>query len=514
MFESYFGLKASPFQLNPDPSFLFASKGHRRAYAYLQHGVFEGEGFIVVTGEIGAGKTTLVRALLQELDSQKVVAAQLVSTRLDSDNLLQSVAIAFGLPARTPGKTELLRDIEAFLADLVTQGKRALLIVDEAQNLMPGALEELRILSNLQLEQRSLLQTFLIGQPELREMLRADPMEQLRQRISASYHLGPLEAAETRAYVEHRLAHAGWTGDPAIAEQAFGRIHRATGGIPRRINALCKRLLLGAYLSKEHQIGPDQVAGGVAELRSELGPDSLANEATEVGKAPAGGTAPGAAPRTAAGTAPATTAAAAVKTAPGMAGKTAPATASKTAPGAAPRPASGAASRPVPGTASRPVPGTASRPMPGAASRSAPGIAPRSAPGIVPRPTPGLAPRSAAPVTAPRSAPGTAKSPVNGSANGAVNGSANGSVLGSANGSANGSVAATPGGDQADFMRPFMMSAVTARLDRLEVNTGNMLKMVRALAQTEEPKPAPKRNAAPNKAPGPGAAGRMPPTRR
>jgi putative secretion ATPase (PEP-CTERM system associated) len=287
MYESYFGLNASPFQLNPDPKFLFESKGHRRAHAYLQYGVYQAEGFIVITGEIGAGKTTLARALLGEVDSEKVVAAQIVSTQLDADDILRSVAIAFGLRADSAGKAQLLGEIEAFLVGLVPQGKRALLIVDEAQNLTAQAMEELRMLSNFQLEQRSLLQSFLIGQPELRELMRAPSMRQLRQRITASYHLGPMEEAETRAYIEHRLTHVGWKGDPSFEDQSFAMIHKATNGIPRRINSLCNRLLLGVYLAEEHRIGLDQTAEAIEELRSELGPDSLLDSPSAVIASPA-----------------------------------------------------------------------------------------------------------------------------------------------------------------------------------------------------------------------------------
>lgn len=279
MYEKFFGLTASPFQLNPDPAFLFESKGHRRAHAYLSYGVFQAEGFIVVTGEVGAGKTTLVRHLLRELDREKVVAAQLVSTQLEADDLLRSVAIAFGVPTKATGKAELLGAIEAFLLSLVPLGQRALLVVDEAQNLSPRAMEELRMLSNFQLGQRALLQSFLVGQPELREIMRGPSMQQLRQRIIASYHLGPLEERETRGYIEHRLAHAGWKNDPVLDDGLFEPLHRATGGIPRRINALCNRLMLGAFLSERHRIGLADLESAVSEMREELGADALTADA-------------------------------------------------------------------------------------------------------------------------------------------------------------------------------------------------------------------------------------------
>jgi type II secretory pathway predicted ATPase ExeA len=202
-----------------------------------------------------------------------VVAAQLVSTMLDSDNLLRAVATAFGLAVRGEDKAHLLAGLEAFLTSLVTQNKRALLVVDEAQNLTPQAMEELRMLSNFQLGDRALLQSFLVGQPELRDLMRAPTMQQLRQRIIASYHLGPMDKAETRAYVEHRLQRVGWKGDPSIETEAFARIYDATGGIPRRINQLCNRLLLAGYLAEKHELTLAEVEDVVREMGFELSAD-------------------------------------------------------------------------------------------------------------------------------------------------------------------------------------------------------------------------------------------------
>lgn len=276
MYESFYKLTASPFLLNPDPSFFFGSKGHAGAFAHLKYGVFQGEGFIVVTGEIGAGKTTLLRHLMQELDSQEVVAAQLVSTQLGADDLLQSVAAAFGLPMVKESKAQQLASLEAFLTSLAVQHKRALLIVDEAQHLSPAALEELRMLSNFQLGTRSLLQSFLVGQPELRKTLQAPGLEQFRQRVTSAFHLGPVGQDETRRYIEHRLQCVGWTNDPTFTAPAFVAIHEASGGIPRRINSICSRLMLYGFLSEKHEINEQDVAAVVREMQFELGVESSA----------------------------------------------------------------------------------------------------------------------------------------------------------------------------------------------------------------------------------------------
>jgi putative secretion ATPase (PEP-CTERM system associated) len=271
MYESFYGLTGKPFQLNPDPAFFYASKGHNSAHSFLKYGVYQGEGFIVITGDIGAGKTTVLRALLEELDPRKVVAAQLVSTQLEADDLIRSVAVAFGLPVKGVDKAQLLSTLEAFLASLAVESKRALLVVDEAQNLAPRAMEELRMLSNFQLGDHALLQSFLVGQPELRELLRAPDMQQLRQRIIASYHLGPMDATETRGYVEHRLKHVGWKNDPAFEDVAFAAIYSETGGVPRRINQLCNRLLLAGFLAEKHELTAVDVEQVGAEIRDELG---------------------------------------------------------------------------------------------------------------------------------------------------------------------------------------------------------------------------------------------------
>lgn len=271
MYESHFGLSGPPFQLIPDPSFYFSSRGHSNALAFLKFGAHQGEGFIVVTGEIGAGKTTLVRTLLEGLDPAKVAAAPVVSTQLEPGDLPLAILMAFGVSVAIQNSAQLIADLEAFLADLAAKGRRALLIIDEAQNLAPEVLEELRVLTNFQSGKNAMLQVFLIGQPELRTLLQAKAMDQLRQRVTASCHLGPLDPAETRAYVQHRLHLVGWNDRPSFELDAFQQLHRWTGGIPRRINRLCNRLLLAAFLESRDVITAENVEQIAQDLRAEIG---------------------------------------------------------------------------------------------------------------------------------------------------------------------------------------------------------------------------------------------------
>lgn len=270
MYESFFGLKSKPFQLNPDPTFYFSSKQHRRAQAYLEYGMHQNEGFIVVTGEVGAGKTTIVRGLLESLDTEKVVAAQLVSTQLDADDTLRLVGAAFGLRTKDVAKSDVLMSLEAFLISMATKGKRCLLVVDEAQNLSARAVEELRMLSNFQYGNQALLQSFLIGQPEFRQILQSPHMMQFRQRVIAACHIGPLDVTETQAYVQHRLKLAGAReGLPDISAAAFEAIFKASSGIPRRINSVCDRLLLFGFLNNQQSFDTNDVDEVAKEIFEE-----------------------------------------------------------------------------------------------------------------------------------------------------------------------------------------------------------------------------------------------------
>lgn len=270
MYEAFYHLRAKPFQLSPDPSFFYGSKGHKRAMSYLEYGMHQGEGFIVITGEVGAGKTTLVRYLFKKLQGENLVAAQLVSTQLDAEDMLRMVAAAFGLPHEENSKATLLKRLENFLVNCQNLGKRALLIVDEAQNLSPRAVEELRMLSNFQSQEKSLLQSFLLGQPEFRYTMASEGMQQLRQRVTASYHLGPMDRQETREYIEHRMRTVGWNHDPNFTNDAFAAIYEYAAGIPRKINTLCDRLLLMGYLEEMHQIDAMAVNEVVTEIKNEM----------------------------------------------------------------------------------------------------------------------------------------------------------------------------------------------------------------------------------------------------
>lgn len=278
MYESYYHLTAKPFQLKPDPKFFFGSRNHKRAMAYLQYGLSQGEGFIVITGEVGAGKTTLVRNLFRDLDIAEIIAAQIVNTHLSSEDTLKMVAAAFGVPFEDGSKAVLLTRIEQFLRACDQQGKRALLVVDEAQNLSSQTVEELRMLSNFQTNDNSLLQIFLLGQPEFRKTLLGADMLQLRQRVIASYHLGPMGIDETRTYIEHRLHMVGWRNDPSLSDDAYSKIHEFTGGIPRKINTLCDRLFLMGYLEEIHAFDKSHVNTVIQDVQQEFNHSDFAND--------------------------------------------------------------------------------------------------------------------------------------------------------------------------------------------------------------------------------------------
>lgn len=269
MYESFYKLNDKPFQLSPDPRFFYGSRGHKRAMAYLRYGLTQGEGFIVITGDIGTGKSTIVQTLMSELARENISTVYLATTQLDAEEILRLVAASFGLPHEGVSKATLLKNFEDMLVARAREGKRVLLIVDEAQNLPIRSLEELRMLSNFQVGGKALIQNFLLGQQEFRRTLQGEGMEQLRQRVIAAYHLNSLDAEETRAYIEHRLKRVGWVGDPSFADAAFATIFEYTRGTPRRINTLCDRLMLFGYLEGLHTLDENTVRTVINELREE-----------------------------------------------------------------------------------------------------------------------------------------------------------------------------------------------------------------------------------------------------
>ena len=270
MYADFYGLTAQPFQLTPDARFFFESTVHRQAMAYLVYGLHHAEGFIIITGEVGAGKTILVENLLSTIDRNSFVTTKLVTTHLAGDDLLHLVAGGFGVATEGLSKGPLLQRISDFALAQHRNGKRVLLIVDEAQNLSFEALEELRMLSNIVFDRTMVMQSFLLGQPQFRATLGSPRLEQLRQRVTAAYHLGPLNEAESKAYVEHRLRRADWKGDPHFSDDCFPLIHQRTGGVPRQINTLCSRLLLFGFLEELHALTASSVQKVANDLREEI----------------------------------------------------------------------------------------------------------------------------------------------------------------------------------------------------------------------------------------------------
>lgn len=270
MYERYYEFSAPPFQLTPDSRFYFDSRSHSRADAHLTFGLAQGEGFIVVTGEVGAGKTTMLERLLVQLDRDAYAVARINTTQVSGDDLLRLTMAGFGLDAPQDNKASLLLRLEDMFRDHRLAGRRNLLIIDEAQNLTSTALEELRMLSNLTEGGRASLQTLLAGQPQFRRMLASPDLDQLRQRVLASYHLGPLTREETRGYVLHRLTTAGWHGIPAWQDAAFEAVHDHAVGIPRRINRLCARVLLLGALERSGEITASMVHVTADELAADL----------------------------------------------------------------------------------------------------------------------------------------------------------------------------------------------------------------------------------------------------
>ncbi len=270
MYEAFYNLKANPFRLNPDPNFFYNSKTHKRALAYLRYGIEQGEGFIIITGDVGTGKTTLVSRLFQSLDTSNIMVAKIVNTQLRAEDLLRMVSAEFGLEYKRSNKATMLKQLESFFIQCYKDNMRVLLIVDEAQNLAPKAIEELRMLSNINYDGKQLLQSFLLGQKEFRNTMRMEGFEQLRQRVIASYHLRPLDVDETREYILHRLNIVDWNNDPEFEPEVYGEIHRYAQGIPRKTNLLCDRILLYGGLEEIHKITYESLQSVLNDIEDEF----------------------------------------------------------------------------------------------------------------------------------------------------------------------------------------------------------------------------------------------------
>ncbi len=274
MYEEYYGFVEKPFSLTPDPKYLYRSESHANAFELLQYAIRRREGFVVVTGDIGTGKTTLCRAVLEQLD-RKTFTALILNPFLAEEDLLRLILQDFGVVSRDEikrgrlagvSKQELIETLNDFLLSLLPLRATAVLIIDEAQNLPRAVLEHIRILSNLETDKEKLLQIVLVGQLNLRDVLRSPDLRQLDQRVSIRYNLKPLTQEETAAYVAHRLTIAGGGSAVSFAPKALQAVHRCTDGIPRLINLVCDRALLGAYSERAQRVTADMVRRGAASL--------------------------------------------------------------------------------------------------------------------------------------------------------------------------------------------------------------------------------------------------------
>jgi general secretion pathway protein A len=265
MYEEFYGLAASPFSITPDPRYLFFSRRHREAFDHMLFGITQRKGFIQLTGEVGAGKSTLCRALLERL-GEGYATAMILNPVMTGIQLVRSILHELGLPDGGNDRIRLTRRLDAFLLERLQGGQDVVLFIDEAQDLSDELLEEVRLLSNLETDDRKLLQIVLIGQTELRHKLEKSALRQLRQRITVRYHLGPIDREETESYVLHRLAVAGANGRPTFSPAALRAIHRHSLGLPRLINAICDKALLAGYVEGTHHIGASEVRRALRDL--------------------------------------------------------------------------------------------------------------------------------------------------------------------------------------------------------------------------------------------------------
>ena len=270
MYLEFYGLKQAPFDLTPNPRFLFHSGKHREALNHLLYGIRERKGFVQLTGEVGAGKTTLCRAMLEQLDGH-FSTALILNPVLNADELMKAIATEFGLRCAAAWTAwTRVAAISEFLLKQVEQGRESVLIIDEAQNLTEELLEQVRLLSNIETDDRKLLQIVLLGQPELRDRLNSPRLRQLRQRITVRYHLKPLTRFEVTQYIQHRLELAGAKGVPFFTRPALWRIYHYSRGIPRLVNAVCDKALLAGYVEHSDRITHRMVGRAIRELEGDI----------------------------------------------------------------------------------------------------------------------------------------------------------------------------------------------------------------------------------------------------
>lgn len=269
MYLEFYGLTEPPFDLTPNPKFLFYTAKHREAFNHVLYGIRERKGFVQLTGEVGAGKTTLCRALLEQLDDH-FSTALILNPVLDADQLMKAIAMEFGLNVHDMDRLETVAAINKFLLDHTHAGKDAVLVIDEAQDLTDDLLEQVRLLSNLETDNRKLLQIVLMGQPELRDRLNNHKLRQLRQRITVRYHLNTLSRQELSQYIQHRLIVSGAKGAPYFTRPALWRIYNYASGVPRLVNAACDKSLLAAYVEQSDRVTYSMVGRALRELEGNV----------------------------------------------------------------------------------------------------------------------------------------------------------------------------------------------------------------------------------------------------
>ena len=269
MYLEFYGLKQAPFDLTPNPRFLFHSGKHREALNHLLYGIRERKGFVQLTGEVGAGKTTLCRALLEQLNGE-FSTALILNPVLNANELMKAIATEFGLEVKNQDRLDIISAISNFLLKQISQGRETVLIIDEAQNLTEDLLEQVRLLSNIETDDRKLLQIILLGQPELRDRLNSPGLRQLRQRITVRYHLKPLTRFEVTQYIQHRLELAGAKGAPYFSQPALWRVYRYSNGVPRLVNAICDKALLAGFVERSDRINFRMVGRAIRELEGDI----------------------------------------------------------------------------------------------------------------------------------------------------------------------------------------------------------------------------------------------------